>query len=121
RDQRDPAHDDGQRQPADPGRDEAGAVGGDLDVEAVGGRLVGTHVAGVRGHADFSMQYVWAFTPVETLSTRSSPSTMMRQPMWSALPCATMCASADGAVVLRVMDQGRVTSLTRWVRASRSR
>src|SRR5258705_10495123 len=63
-------------------------------------------------HADFTRQKVSACTPSEDFSSLTSSSTVMRHPMVSLSPWATMLALDAGAVVVRAIDHGRVACFT---------
>src|ERR1700730_3979738 len=108
----DDIHDDGERQPEqqDRHREQANHPRNDW---------VRAHMC--VAHADFTRQKVWAFTPSEVFSSLTFPSTVIRQPMVSLSPCATIFALDAGAVVVRVIDHGRLAPLTSWCCAPRSR
>src|ERR1700722_2104129 len=72
-------------------------------------------------HADFTRQKVSAFTPSEDFSSLTTSSTVMRHPMVSLSPWATILALDAGAVVVRVTDHGREVSFTSCGCALRSR
>ena len=60
----------------------------------------GIEIRGVRaGHADFIMQCVWARWRSMVRSSRTTPLTVMRQPMLSASPWATTVATTAVSVV----------------------
>jgi hypothetical protein len=59
-------------------------------------------------HAAFTKQEVWAWCPAEDCSSLTTPSTVIRHPMLSLLPCATTLAITAGTVVAIVKIQGRL-------------
>src|SRR5258705_6126715 len=94
----DDVHDDRQRQPAQqdrhreqPNHPGDGRVRADMCV----------------AHADFTRQKVSACTPSEDFSSLTSSSTVMRHPMVSLSPWATILALEAGAVRVKGVDPGR--------------
>src|SRR6185295_15780051 len=87
-----------------------------------GGREgVGGCVGRRRAHADFTKQNVWAFKPLDVLSSLTSSSTVIRHVIELPSPCATMFGAADGAVVCKVSDHGSAAPSARCGLASRPR
>ena len=56
-------------------------------------------------HAAFSRQEVKALTSCVIFSALTSPSTVMRQPMLSLSPCATILPKAEAAVIAWMRHQ----------------
>src|ERR1700730_11356680 len=63
-------------------------------------------------HAAFSRQEVKAFTWFDIRSALTSPSTMMRQPMLSLSPCATILPTTAALLNANSTDHGRLAPLT---------
>ena len=81
-------------------------------VRAMSGR-VGASVqrAVATGHADFTRQEVCAWYLFSDSWSRTTPLTVIRQPMESPLPCAITFASTAVSVVTISNDQGSVTCI----------
>src|SRR6185312_2878656 len=62
-------------------------------------------------HADFTRQKIWGLTPSEFRSSRTTPSTVMRQPIRLPSPCTMMLALTDGSVVETVKVHGSAAAL----------